>query len=60
MEENTEVKATNSMADVVAKIDNESKFKKRTNRSGYNLAGNGRRIANIVAFLEEGSCFEQG
>ena len=28
MEENTEVKATNSMADVVAKIDNESKFKK--------------------------------
>ena len=28
MEENTEVKATNSMADVVAKIDSESKFKK--------------------------------
>ena len=28
MEENTEVKATNSMADVVAKIDNESKFRK--------------------------------
>ena len=28
MEESTEVKATNSMADVVAKIDNESKFKK--------------------------------
>ncbi|MDE5721227.1 MAG: bifunctional 4-hydroxy-3-methylbut-2-enyl diphosphate reductase/30S ribosomal protein S1 [Clostridia bacterium] len=28
MAENTEVKATNSMADVVAKIDNESKFKK--------------------------------
>ena len=28
MEENTEVKATDSMADVVAKIDNESKFKK--------------------------------
>ena len=28
MAENTEVKATNSMADVVAKIDSESKFKK--------------------------------
>ncbi len=28
MAENTEVKATNSMADVVAKIENESKFKK--------------------------------
>ena len=28
MEENTEVKATNSMADVVAKIDSESKFRK--------------------------------
>lgn len=28
MEENTEVKASNSMADVVAKIDSESKFKK--------------------------------
>ncbi|MDE6104411.1 MAG: 4-hydroxy-3-methylbut-2-enyl diphosphate reductase, partial [Clostridia bacterium] len=28
MAENTEVKATNSMADVVAKIDNESKFKR--------------------------------
>ena len=28
MEENTEVKATDSMADVVAKIDSESKFKK--------------------------------